>query len=353
MKLLRNPYNHLSNGHVNMVERFDVIIIGAGPGGLACAYELGDSNLSVLVIEKNEIIGPKVCAGGLKNLDKEFKLPADKFRVFHEENFTTKYKSYALRLEKPLRTISRHELGQHQAAMLDDFENVKIQTGVKVKEIKDGQIITSAGNFSFKYLIGADGSNSMVRRHIGLKTKSCIGMYYDIPKVTDTVIWHFNPEIIKTGYIWAFPHLGNTNMGVFFNPDYLSPKVAKKALHDYLDARKIDYSECKYQTAAISHFYDGCVFGNTFLVGDAAGLALRTNGAGISFAIVSGKEIARKILNPKYKMPELTVILKYKKNQENIFSFIERIKFIQRPAYRMMLNLLKKKWFQKRFGSYF
>ena len=336
-----------------MAERYDVIIIGAGPGGLACAHELGNSDLSVLIIEKNEVIGPKVCAGGLKNLDKDFKLPADKIRIFSEEDYTTKYKSYTLSLEKPLRTIPRHDLGQYQAAMLDDFANVDIRTGVKVKEIKDSQIITSAGDFSFKYLIGADGSNSMVRRHLGLETKSCIGMYYEIPGATENVIWHFNPEEIKAGYIWEFPHLDNTNMGVFFNPKHLSPKVAKKALHDYLDARKIDYSACKYQTAAISHYYDGCEFGNTFLIGDAAGLALRTNGAGISFAIVSGKEIARKILNSDYKMPELAVILYYKNRQENLFSFIERIEFIQRPAYRMMMNLMKKKWFHRRFGSYF
>ncbi len=336
-----------------MREKYDIIIIGAGPGGLACAHELGNSNLSVLVIEKNEIVGPKVCAGGLKNLDRNFKLPADRIRTFSEEDYTTKYKSYTLRLEKPLRTISRHDLGQYQAAMLDGFENIEVRTGVKVKEIKDSQIVTSAGNFSFKYLIGADGSNSLVRRHLGLETKSCIGMYYEIPGAGENVIWHFNPEEIKTGYIWAFPNLDNTNMGVFFNPKHLSPKVAKKALHDYLDVNKINYSGCKYQTAAIPHRYDGCEFGNTFLVGDAAGLALRTNGAGISFAIVSGKEIARKILKPDYKMPELAIILNYKNRQENIFSFIERIEFIQRPAYRMMLNLMKKPWFQKRFGSYF
>ncbi len=336
-----------------MAERYDVIIVGAGPGGLACAHELGKSKLSVLVIEKNEIIGPKICAGGLKNLDKNFELPANKIRTFPEEDYTSKYKSYTLKLDKPLRTISRHDLGQYQTALLEEFENIEVRTGVKVKEIKDTQIITSAGNFSFKYLIGADGSNSMVRRHLGLETKSCIGMYYEVPGITENVIWHFNPEDIKAGYIWAFPHLDSTNIGVFFNPEHLSPKIAKKALHDYLDARKIDYSVCKYQAGAISHHYDGCVFGNTFLVGDAAGLALRTNGAGISFAIVSGKEIARKILKPEYKMPELDIILNYKNRQENIFSFIERIEFIQRPTYRMMLNLMKKKWFQKRFGSYF
>ena len=178
-------------------------------------------------------------------------------------------------------------------------------------------------------------------------------MYYEVPAITDKVVWHFNPEAIKAGYIWSFPHINSTNMGVFFNPEYLSPKAAKKALHDYLDARNIDYSNCEYKTAAISHFYHGCEFGNTFLIGDAAGLALRTNGAGISFAIVSGKEIARKIVNPDYKMPELAVILNYKKRQENLFNFIERIEFIQRPVFRMLLNLMKKPWFHRRFGSYF
>jgi len=351
--LLGNNYNALSNHHVGMTKKYDVIIIGAGPGGLACAHELGDSDLSVLLLEKNDIVGPKICAGGLKNLDPAFELPTERIRTFLEEDYTTKYKSYTLKLEKPLRTISRQDLGKYQAGRIDEQQNVDIKTGVRVTGIGKNEISTSAGDFGFKFLVGADGSNSLVRRHIGLETKSCIGMYYEIPKITNEVIWHFNPEVIKTGYIWSFPHLDGTNMGVFFNPECLSPKAAKQALHDYLGARNIDYSVCKYEAAAISHHYQGCEFGNIFLAGDAAGLALRTNGAGISFAIVSGKEIARKILNSDYKMPELAVILYFKSRQENLFSFIERIEFIQRPAYRMLMNLMKKKWFHRRFGSYF
>ena len=181
-----------------MTERYDVIIIGAGPGGLACAQQFSGSGLSVLLLGKNEIIGPKTCAGGLKNLDRNFVLPAERIRTFYQEEFTTKYKSYTLEFEKPLRTISRHDLGQYQAAMLEGVENINARTGVRVKEIREGMVITSVGNFSFKYLVGADGSNSMVRRHLGLETKKCIGMYYEIPGMTDKVIWHFNPEEIRS-----------------------------------------------------------------------------------------------------------------------------------------------------------
>lgn len=335
-----------------MTGNFDIIIVGAGPGGLACAYELKDSDLSVLLIERNEIIGPKICAGGLKNMDEKFELPVDKIRIFNKEDFTTKYKSYTLSVAKPMKIISRYDLGQYQEKMLGGCKNVHILKGVKVNEVQKGQIITSAGNFSFKYLVGADGSNSLVRRHLGLETKSSIGMYYEVPGVTDKVIWHFNPEEIGTGYIWVFPHRDNTNMGVYFDPDQLSPREAKQALHRFLGIRKINYSGCKYRAAAISYYYQGCVFDNIYLVGDAAGLPQKTTGGGISFAIISGKEIARKILNPDYKMKEIDMILKYKNRQENVFAFIERIKFIQRPAFRLFINLMKKHWFQRLFGRY-
>jgi flavin-dependent dehydrogenase len=58
------------------MERYDVIIIGAGPAGLKCAEILGGSELKVLLIEKNKTIGPKVCAGlmtseGIKYLNQD------------------------------------------------------------------------------------------------------------------------------------------------------------------------------------------------------------------------------------------------------------------------------------------
>jgi heterodisulfide reductase subunit A-like polyferredoxin len=57
-------------------EKVDVLIVGAGPAGLSCAKALGDSNLNVLVLEKNKIVGPKVCAGGITGLAPGKELPA-------------------------------------------------------------------------------------------------------------------------------------------------------------------------------------------------------------------------------------------------------------------------------------
>ena len=72
-----------------MNNKFDIIIIGAGPGGLECAIQLNNSNLSVLIIEKNDIIGPKICAGGLTGLTSDFYIPSDKTRSFSKFSSVT------------------------------------------------------------------------------------------------------------------------------------------------------------------------------------------------------------------------------------------------------------------------
>ena len=51
------------------MNHYHVIIVGAGPAGLICAETLSQSNLSVLVLEKNSVFGDKICAGGLTRKD--------------------------------------------------------------------------------------------------------------------------------------------------------------------------------------------------------------------------------------------------------------------------------------------
>ena len=50
-------------GGIDMENRFDVIVIGAGPGGIFCAYELMDKkkDLKVLVVEKGRSIEKRNC----------------------------------------------------------------------------------------------------------------------------------------------------------------------------------------------------------------------------------------------------------------------------------------------------
>ena len=334
-----------------MANNYDVIIIGAGPAGLECANQLKNSNLSVLLIEKNKIIGPKTCAGGLTNLDRKFDVPNNKTRSFQNQEIFIKEKSYTISLVNPLKTISRFDLGQYQLQKVSNCKNIKILKEISVKEIKKNEIVTSSGNFKFKYLVGADGSNSIVRKHLGLKSKICIGMYYDVPKITDRFIWRVDPKRLKSGYIWVFPHKKYTNIGVYHNPDFVSAKEAKIALEDFLKQQDYDFSNSKFEASPINYSYCGCIFNNIFLVGDAAGLASKTTGEGISFALTSGKEIAKRIMNPNYEMDELDKILTLKKRQERMLKVFDGLPFMQTLLFKIFLNLMKKKWFQTYFGN--
>ena len=209
-----------------MKRKYDVVIVGAGPAGLKCAEQLKDSKLSVLLVEKNKIIGPKVCGGGLTALVKMSDIPKNKTRSFTRQRTFLASNQYEITFVTPLKTIDRFDLGQYQLSKIKNTINITILNETVVKSIKKNKIITNDGVFNFKYLVGADGSSSIVRKYLGLKSKLYVGITNNLPDITDDFIWYFNPKLLKAGYIWFFPHKNYTSVGVYFNPKNLKPKKA-------------------------------------------------------------------------------------------------------------------------------
>jgi geranylgeranyl reductase len=334
-----------------MDNRYDVIIIGAGPGGLECAYQLNGSYLTVLLIEKNAVIGPKVCAGGLTRQASGFSIPEDKARSFPRNEVFFKEKKHVVILVNPLRTISRFDLGQYQLQRIQNSPNIRILKGTRVKAVDGNTVNTDKGVFQFKYLVGADGSTSIVRKSLGCRSEFCIGLYYDIPEVTDRLIWYVNPELLGSGYIWVFPHRYYTNAGVYFNPKYLSARKARDILRRYLRKNDFEFFEDSFRGAPVNYLYNGCVFGNIFLVGDAAGLVSKATGEGISFAMISGSEVGKKVLNPGYRMDGLKRALSFKRRHERPLKILERSPSLQGISIKTFICLMKTGWFQSYFGN--
>ena len=46
-------------------EKFDCIVVGAGPAGTTCAYTLAKAGLSVVLLERGEAPGSKNVMGGI------------------------------------------------------------------------------------------------------------------------------------------------------------------------------------------------------------------------------------------------------------------------------------------------
>jgi geranylgeranyl reductase len=325
-----------------MNRRYDVVIIGAGPGGLECARQLQGSGLSVLILEKRKVIGPKICAGGVSHLAK-IDPPEDKTRTFYRHNFHLGPQRHEVALRHPLKIVDRHDLGQYQLSRIQDSPTHTILTGTTVKAIEKDAVLTNHGRFGYRYLVGADGSSSAVRRHLGLKTKYAMGLYYNVRKTTTDLVCFLHPKL-KSGYIWEFPHKHYTNIGIYYRPEHMSAKTARALLESYLKERGYSFAPSDYAAAPISYLYQGCRFGNVFLVGDAAGLALKNTGEGIPHALTSGREVARKIMDPSYDMPELKEMLRIKRKEESILRIVDALPFLRAAVFRLVLGLMKKGW---------
>lgn len=333
-----------------MKKSYDVIIVGAGPAGLKCAEQLMNSNLSVLIVEKNRIIGPKVCGGALTGQVDISNVPEHKTRIFYQQNTILVDDNYEINFITPLRTIDRYDLSQYQLGKIKNSKNITIKKGVIVKSIEENKIITNKGFFKFKYLVGADGSTSIIRKHIGLTSKLCVGITYNLPEITDEFVWYFNPKLIGSGYIWMFPHKRYTSIGIYFDPKQLGSKDAKLYLKKFLEDRNYKFSDNNFKGGSVNYLYGGCVFDNIFLIGDAAGLTSKIWGEGIPHALISGEEIGKKILNPDYKLIKLSESIKIKKRQDRISLIFDIFPVFQTCFIKLFIKLMEGTWFQYYFG---
>ncbi len=298
------------------MEKYDVVIVGAGPAGLICAEHLAAAGMKVVVLEKKAVVGDKVCAGGLTEKDLEIlPVPDELIEVrMRESLLVAPHVRMHTHHPKPvLFTVDRRALGAWQAGRVQQ-QGGEVRTAAAVTAIGDGHVVTAAGErLAYRWLVGADGATSLVRRHLGLPLeKRIFTLQYRIP-------WHDEPrfEIHMNGryfhswYGWIFPHRNELVAGVGGDPRYVSTGWMKKRFHRWLERTGLDITDARYESFPISYDYRGWDFGNLFLAGEAAGLASGLTGEGIYQALVSGKAVADKILGRRDTFPEIDRILRY------------------------------------------
>ena len=207
------------------------------------------------------------------------------------------------------------------------YSNLILDTETEVKEIKENSIIVNGQKIEFDYLVGADGSNSVVRRFLGIKTKKMIiTLQYIIPQNIQRFkkLEYFFDSKIFNGYFWIFPHKDYTVVGSGYCPKTVQKNSfnLKNVFEKWLKDRQIKTDGLKIEGFPINFDYRGYQFGNKFLIGDAGGFASGLTGEGIYFAMVSGREVAKKIINSQYNCLGISEILKIKRGHENFFKAV-------------------------------
>jgi len=341
------------------MKQFDVIIIGGGPAGLECARELSGSSLRVLLLEKREGFGDKLCAGGLTMKAMEVLPLPDHIieqKILSTSIHSRKRNAGTVSTEARLFTVSRPVLGAYQRSLLEGT-SVEVKTNSQVVEIKDNSVILKDGTvYGFSFLVGAEGYNSIVRRHLGLKMdKKLIGFQYTIPVEHEhpSLEIYMNARRFSAWYAWIFPHKDSIAVGCCCDPRRMDPNKLKAGFHEWLKEKEFDLSEAKLESYPIAYDYRGVKFEKIFLVGEAAGLASGFTGEGVYQSLVSGQEVARMIIDPEHESIELDKVLKYNRIMERVMNILHWAGPFKGSLQELLLILMNMEWLKKKINAQF
>ena len=294
------------------MERFDVLVVGAGPAGSATAIHLARAGARVLLADKARFPRDKPCGGGLTgralrhvpcDVEPVVEHVVDRFvlRAGYRRPITRTSSAPLIRMTKR-RRLDFH-LAQHAAASGADFRD-----GVRVDElavVDNGfTAVVGGSGVHASYLVGADGANGVVARAMGLGDGIVRGVALE-----GNVPWGpLDPEpyretawvelgVVPGGYGWVFPKGDHANVGVGGWLDQ-GPHL-RVHLHRLVREHGVDPSAItgvRGHRLPMRRLGTAAVRGRALLVGDAAGLVDPLTGDGIYEAFVSASLAADAIL---------------------------------------------------------
>lgn len=309
------------------MEDIEYLVVGAGPAGLRAAQVLAEAGREVVVLEKNDEVGPKTCGGGLSvkairelaalGLPANAGLDLIARAAFQKEGLISLDPGHAL-----IRTLARRRLGQFQAAWAR-AAGAEIRTGTPASRIDlEARTLEAGGRrLRYRHLIGADGSRSTVRRALGLESPRAFfaGEYNIAGLRLEHLSVAYDSAVLASGYFWIFPHEDYTSIGAGGHKDLVPPATVRPYLHRRMEELGVDPGTTAYEGATIEIDLVGFDFPlGVHLVGDAAGTPSGLTAEGIYAALITGEEIARSLLEPGYPRPKTRAWLRTKRRHDAI-----------------------------------
>ena len=151
------------------MERFDVVVIGAGPAGSAAAIRLAEAGASTLLLDRARFPRDKPCGGGLTGRALK-EAPCDVGPVVeesvHEVELRVGGRAAHRRSAEPLILMTqRRRLDLHLAEQAQ-ARGAEFRDGVRA-ELHDGSTVAAAGErLRADVVIVADGANGVAAREL-------------------------------------------------------------------------------------------------------------------------------------------------------------------------------------------
>ena len=345
-------------------ERYDVVVVGAGPAGSVTAKTAAENGLDVLLIERNPEIGlPVKCAEGISKELEQF-VDIDQRWICTEVKGITTYGPDGTRVTLSVegseiagyvleRRLFDKFLAQ-QAAHAGAEVRVKTQAFGLIQEegYAKGVYANASGEdirISADIVVGADGVESRVGRWAGIDTRLPLAdvgvcaqfLMSNIAVDKNFFEMFFGRDIAPKGYAWVFPkgeRCANVGLGIggdVSGDNHRALDYLRAFVNDRFPDGKI--LAAMYGAVPLSGPVYETVANGVILVGDAARHVQPITGGGILYAMqggaIAGEVIAKAVHEKNLSKRRLT---EYEKRWKREFGNVLEVGL---KAKNIVLNL--------------
>ncbi len=284
---------------------YDVIIIGAGPSGSSCAYNVKRLNpsASVLLIDKAQFPRYKPCGGGISpdvhnylDFDLSEALDSRCEQLSIVANGQQEKASCDILMVRRehfddflVEKTKRCGVDVMTSCAVIDIENTKTQVTVKTKN----------GDFLGKIAVLAEGGAGKLARKLNISPNNNVAaaLEYEHYQRQNSSVMEINFDHIRSGYAWVFPKSDGLSMGIggFFGNKKKNKADDRaglpKKLNYYLQQQNVNDINRAHLHGHPIQLYSGrkkLVHNRIMLIGEGAGCVDPLTAEGIRPAIKSG-----------------------------------------------------------------
>ena len=305
--------------------KYDVIVVGGGPGGLSAAVHLAEKGLKVKVFEKKKLLGKPVRCGEYFPVKQEMVKLLPRVKCIDiidapENSIDSKCKSIRLvsprghEFEFPFEAyiLDRHVFESHLGDVARSH-GADMDVGVQAHyypENKGGWVGPTRETADYgEIIVAADGYPSETAERAGLPEREYGGPYAvatnieylmtDLEVEQDVAELYMDPRYSPGGYGWIIPKgHGRANVGIGIREPYVQRDwQIRDLLSGFIEKNKVAARKLKggktTSLIADSLPVDGPLTrtytDRVMAVGDAAGMVMPTNGGGIQTAMITGR----------------------------------------------------------------
>ncbi|MGH9339647.1 MAG: NAD(P)/FAD-dependent oxidoreductase [Acidobacteriota bacterium] len=295
-----------SSAREKLREQFDVVVVGAGPGGSnACSVALR-AGLKVAQIEQLRFPRIKPCAGGMTVKScraLQFELEPSirgTFNAFELNYWCNRVNRFSHRLPI-LRMVLRPEFDNQLVEQNRRFANFSFFDQEKVRGVTyDGSfhVQTERRSLQARQLVGADGAYSLVNRTFGISQPKLLATAVEVnlsresTSLKQALVPCLDFGVLEKGYGWVFPKDDHWSVGLYTLAS--GQKDIRGWLVQYIRDKGFETAADPLETfeahrIPVGGFRLRAPDAPVYIVGDAGGFADAITGEGIYHALESGR----------------------------------------------------------------